>query len=87
MLIAHLEKIDYSVGDNEHWDAGVAYCGTDPYDGEMLTPWLDSILAVDAHLMENTDGVYGLNIGAYRGESDVPERPLDEEPESHIPCE
>ena len=71
MLIAQLIRYR-PFGGNE-----VLYCAADPFDGERLTQWYDSILQVNDDLTINTR--YGLNTAAYAGESDVPDRPRTEE--------
>jgi len=92
MLIAHLEVLSFAVNE----EGGEAYCGTDPLDGRMLTPWLNTITQVEDHLIDNEPD-YRLNLGAYAGVSDVPARISDdgtEEPEHEsitcgcpsIPC-
>ncbi len=63
MLIASLERI---VHPNT-----TAYAASDPFDGEILTGWHESIMAVQQELEEN-DSDYGLMTACYRGESDVP---------------
>lgn len=54
---------------------GVGYAAADPFDGELLTGWHNTITEVDDAL-EALDGpiTWGLNIAAYAGESDVPPR-------------
>lgn len=75
MLIAQL--IRYSpFGSKE-----MLYCAADPFDGERLTQWHDTISAVDDELIEKT--AYALNLAAYAGESDVPARPSTENTEEH----
>lgn len=72
MLIASLQKLVTPTG-------AVAYCATDPIDGEMLTRWHDTILQVD-HELEELDKHWGILLACYRGESDVPLIISDEKP-------
>ncbi len=70
MLIASLERLTFlSSGD-------VVYCATDPFDGEILTAWHDTIMQVQKELEDN-DSDYGLMTACYQGESDVPARPRE----------
>lgn len=71
MLIAQLTRFTPFGGE-------VMYCATDPFDGEILTRWHETISAVDDEL-QDLDKSWGLNLAAYAGESDVPARPSDEE--------
>jgi hypothetical protein len=70
MLIASLQRL---VHPNV-----TAYAASDPFDGEMLTGWHESIMAVQNELEEN-DSDYGLMTACYQGESDVPARPSEED--------
>ena len=72
MLIASLQKLVTPAG-------AVVYCATDPFDGEMLTRWHDTIMQVD-HELEELDKHWGLMLACHRGESDVPNFIGDEAP-------
>ncbi len=71
MLIAKLERFTPFGGT-------VMYCATDPFDGEVLTRWHETIGQVDDEL-QDLDKSWGLLLAACAGESDVPARPSDEE--------
>jgi len=68
MLIAELCRLKMDFEDS---DDNMMYCAIDPIDGEILTGWYDNILAVDDELGE-LKRHWGLNLAAYRGESNVP---------------
>jgi len=80
MLIAHLERLEWSsIDKNAGKEILTAYAATDPFDGEMLTDWYNTITEVDDALEALDDTVaWGLNTAAYAGESDVPTRPSKE---------
>ena len=74
MLIAQLIRYTHPDGQDTP-----IYAATHPFDGKLLTGWFDTITEVDEALKDVDDTmIWGLNIAAYAGESDVPTRPSGE---------